>query len=253
MKWENLLCLVKHHFNNTGEGTVDIIHGTENANVDPRNVLNFVRTELLAAFAAIFHRDLTMTKQIGELWKERPRSNSSKVRPWSFYLKMFFDADKKQLGRYCKWSNYFFSEDVRSRWSSTFNVDFNTPYEEEAKKHVSYSQILEGEAVTDESSRLYKEASKAHRHKPGLPYMMNIRHVAGVKQQHRAWQEANKGKKAAERSAMPEGLAESLEQLQLGHDSRFAEPMLVSGFGMMWFDENGNGYWGEGAMLPLND
>ena len=245
VKWENLLHLVKHHFNNTGVGAVDI-YGTANANVDPTNVLNFVRTELLAAFAAIFHRHPTTAKQIGQLWEERPLSNSSrKVRSWSFYLKMFFDADKKQLGRHCKWSKYYFSEDARRRWSSTFNVDFDTPHEEEAKKYVAYSQILKGDAVTDASSRLYKDTSKAHRCKPGLPHMMNIRHVAGVKQQHRAWQDLNKGKKAAERSAMPEGLKESLEELALGHDSRYAEPMLVSGLCMLWFDVNGSGYWGK--------
>ena len=79
---------MKHHFNNTGVGAVDIIHGTENANVDPKNVLNFVRTELLAVFAAIFHCHPTMTQQIGQLWKEKPASNKLKVRSWSFYLKM---------------------------------------------------------------------------------------------------------------------------------------------------------------------
>ena len=107
VKWKNLLYLVKHHFNNTGAGAVNIINGTKNANVDPKNVLNFVRTELLAAFTAIFHRHPTMTQQIGQLWKEKPSSNKLEVRSWSFYLKMFFDADKKQLGRYCKWSRYY--------------------------------------------------------------------------------------------------------------------------------------------------
>ena len=112
VKWENLLYLVKHHFNNTGAEAVDI-YGTANANVDPTNVLNFVRTELLAAFAAIFQRHPTTAKEIGQLWEERPLSNSlRRDRSWSFYLKMFFDADKKQLGRHCKWSKYYFSENA---------------------------------------------------------------------------------------------------------------------------------------------